>query len=135
MQNSYEWCLQNLQLLRTTVNWCWWRFTHSLCHGSNILGCTHCFLVFTLLFIDEDASFFHFFHKITNIRGWRWFSSFKIHTQFSHIFCNISQRCSTTFVQRKDKTYYLSSKTKLKCYHYVRWRTQYKISLLIARLK
>ena len=41
-------------------------------------------------FIDEDASFFHSFHKITNIRSWRCFSSSKIRTQFSHTFCNIS---------------------------------------------
>ena len=31
--------------------------------------------------------FFHFFHKITNIRSWRCFSSSKICTQFSHSFC------------------------------------------------
>ena len=90
MQNSSQWCLRNVQLLRTTVNWCWWRFTHTFCHSSNILGCTHCFWLFTLWFIDEDASFFHFFHKITNIRSWRCFSSSKIRTQFSHTFCNIT---------------------------------------------
>ena len=46
------------------------------------------FLDFHALVIDEDASFFHFFfHKITNI----WcFSSFKIFTQCSHTFCNIT---------------------------------------------
>ena len=41
-------------------------------------------------FIDENASFFHFFHKITNIWSWRCFSSFQILTQFSHTFCNIT---------------------------------------------
>ena len=42
--NASQWCLRNVQLLRTTVNWCWWwRFTHTFCHRSNILGCTHCF--------------------------------------------------------------------------------------------
>ena len=66
MQNSSQWCLRNVQLLRTTMNWCWWLFTHTFCHSSNIFGCIHCF---TLWFIDEDASFFHFFHKITNIRS------------------------------------------------------------------
>ena len=40
------------------------------------------FCLFTVWFIDEDASFFHFFHNITNIRSWRCLSSSKIHTQF-----------------------------------------------------
>ena len=48
------------------------------------------FLLFTLWFIDEDASLFHFFHKIMNIRSWRCFSSSKIRKQYSHTFCNIS---------------------------------------------
>ena len=90
MQNSFKWCFRNVQLLWTTVNWCWWRFTHSFCHSSNILGCTHGFWLFTLCFINEDATFFHFFHKITNIRSWRCFSSSKVRTQFSHTFCNIT---------------------------------------------
>ena len=89
-QNSSQWCLRNSQLLRTTVNWC--------CRSSNILGCTHYFWLFTLWFIDEEASFFHFFYKITNIRSWRCFSSFKI-------------------VWRKDKTNYLRNQTWAKCYH------------------
>ena len=80
MRNSSQWCLWNVQLLRTTVNWCWWRFTHTLCHNSNILGCMHCFWLFTRWFIDEDASFFYFFHKITNIWSWPCFISSKIHT-------------------------------------------------------
>ena len=33
--------------------------------------------------------YFTFFHKITNIRSWRCFSSSKIRKQFSHTFCNI----------------------------------------------
>ena len=53
----------NVKLLRKTWNWCWWRFTHSFCHNSNILGCTHCHWLLTLWFIDEDASFFHFFSQ------------------------------------------------------------------------
>ena len=40
------------------------------------------FWLFTLWFIDEDASFFHFFQK-TNIKSWRCFSSSKI--RFAHI--------------------------------------------------
>ena len=70
---------------------CWERrcFTHIFCHKSNILGCTHCFWLFTLWFIDEGASFLHFFLKLKNIRSWRCFSSSKIRTQFSHTFCNI----------------------------------------------
>ena len=77
---------ENFQVLRTTVNWCWWRFTHSFYHSSNILRCTHCFWLFMLWFIYEDASFFYFFHKITNLRSWRCFSSSKIRPQFSHTF-------------------------------------------------
>ena len=30
MQNSSQWCIRNVQLLRTAVNWCWWCFTHTL---------------------------------------------------------------------------------------------------------
>ena len=59
MHNSSQWCFRNVQLLRTTVNWCWWRFIYTFCHSNNILGCTHCFWLITLWFIDEDASFFH----------------------------------------------------------------------------
>ena len=73
--------------LRTTVNWCWWRFTHTFCHSSNILRCRHCFWLFTLCFIDEDASFFH--KKRTNIRSRRCFSFSNIRKEFSHTFCNI----------------------------------------------
>ena len=29
IQNSSQWCLRNVQLWRTTVTWCWWRFTHT----------------------------------------------------------------------------------------------------------
>ena len=76
--NSSQWCLRNVKLLKTTVNWCWWRFTHTFCHSNNILGYTHCFWLFSLWFIDEDVSLFQFFHKITNIRSWRCFSSSKI---------------------------------------------------------
>ena len=75
LQNSSQWCLRNVQLLRTKVNWYWWRFTHTFCHNSNILGCMHCFWLF---------------HKITNIRSWLCLSSYKIRTQFSNIFCNIT---------------------------------------------
>ena len=48
--------------------------------------------VFDLWGLDEDASFLHFFHKITNIRSCRCFSSSKIRTQFSFhfTFCNIT---------------------------------------------
>ena len=43
MQNTSQWWLQKVQLLRTAVNWCWWRITHTFCHNSNILGCAHSF--------------------------------------------------------------------------------------------
>ena len=48
------------------------------------------FWLFTLWFLDEDASFFYFFQKITKIRSWWCFSSSKIRTQFSHAFRNNS---------------------------------------------
>ena len=64
--------------------------THTFCHSSNIFGCMHCFWLFTLWFIDEDASFFHFFHKTTNVRSWRCFSFSKIRMQYSYTFCNIN---------------------------------------------
>ena len=74
---SSQWCLRNVQLLKTTVNWCWWRFTHTFCLGSNILLCTHCFRLFMLWFNDEDASF---------VWSWRCFSSFKsLYAIFAHI--------------------------------------------------
>ena len=57
-QNSSQLCLRNVQLLRTTLIWCWWRFTYTFCCSSNILGCTHGFWLFTLWFIEEHASFF-----------------------------------------------------------------------------
>ena len=81
MQNLSQWCPRNVHLLRTTVNWCWCRFAHTFCHSSNIFGCTHCFWLFTLWFIDEDASFFHSFHNTKTGRNFRthsttlpWFS-------------------------------------------------------------
>ena len=61
MQNSSQWCLQNDQLLRTVVNWCWWRFAHTFCHNSNILGCTHCFWLFTF-FLFISVIFFLWTH-------------------------------------------------------------------------
>ena len=88
MQNSSQWCLRNVPLLRTTVNWCWWRFTQNFCRSNNILGCTTWFWLFKLWLIDEEANFLHFFHNITNIKSWRCFSSSKIRTQFAHTFCN-----------------------------------------------
>ena len=72
MQNSSLWWLRKVQLLRSMVKWCWWRFTHTFSHSSNIIGCTH--LVYR----------------------WGWWSriyaadSAKIRTQFSHTFCNIT---------------------------------------------
>ena len=90
MQNSSEWCLWNVQLLRSTVNRCWSRFKHTFYHISNIHGCMHCFWLSRLWFIYEDASFFHFLHKITNMRSWRCFSFSKIRTQFLRTFCNIT---------------------------------------------
>ena len=86
MQYSYQWCLRNVQLLRTTANWCWWHFTHTLSATAAIFW----FWLFTLWFVDKNATFFHFFHKIANIRSWRCFSSSKIRMQFSHTFCNIT---------------------------------------------
>ena len=47
------------------------------------------FLAFHAL-VYRWRCFIHFFHKITNIRGWRCISSSKIPTKFSHTFCNIT---------------------------------------------
>ena len=85
MQNSPQWRLPNVQL---NDNELMLMALHA--HFRNILGYAHCFWLFTLWFIHEDASFFHFFHKVTHIRSWRCFFSSKIRTQFSHTFCNIA---------------------------------------------
>ena len=42
------------------------------------------------MIVCHIISFFNFFHKIANIRSWRCFSSFRIYTQFSLTFCNIT---------------------------------------------
>ena len=78
MQNSSQCCLRYVQLLRTTMNWCWWRFKHTFCHSSNVFGFTYYFFGFSRFSLSiEDASFFHFFffffffsHNITNIQSW-----------------------------------------------------------------
>ena len=59
--------------------------TLSACHSNNILRCTHYFWLFTLWFIDDDVSFFHFF-SLDNEHT----DSSKVHTQFSHTFCYIT---------------------------------------------
>ena len=38
MQTSSQWCLRNVHLLRTTVNWCWWRFIHTLSATATIFS-------------------------------------------------------------------------------------------------
>ena len=63
MQNSSQWCLRNIQLLRTTVNWCWWRFTYTFWHNSNILGCTHCLWLFSFGLSIGMPIFSLFSHK------------------------------------------------------------------------
>ena len=119
LQNQFYFVI----LLRMTMIWCWWRFTHTCCHSSNILECTHCFWLFMLWFIDENASFIHFFHKI-----WRWFSSSNIFTQFSHIFCKVISQYIPALFKRantyirfadkiSDKTNCLSNQTWAMCYH------------------
>ena len=111
---------------------CWERWcidVDGASYSSNILWCTHCFFwLFTLWFIDEDASFLHFFHKITNIQSWWCFSSSKIHSQFSHTFCNITMifkviseyfsalfNLYTTIFVRQDQTNYLWNQTWARC--------------------
>ena len=56
MQNFSQWCLRNVQLLRTTVNWCWWRFKHAFLYNSIILLCT-LFFAFQALSMRMPASF------------------------------------------------------------------------------
>ena len=50
-----------------------------------------------------------FFHKITNIRSRRYFSSSKIRTQFSHTFCAIF----SSFVQAYAQPYSFGGRIKL----------------------
>ena len=45
--------------------------------------------VFTLWFIDEDVSFFHFFHKITNIRLLFFQNPYAIFTHILHFYHNL----------------------------------------------
>ena len=76
--------LNDVQSLRTTAT-----YTHFLPqhHDSRVYAL---FLAFHALVYRGGWQFFHFFHKITNIRRWRCFSSSESRTQFSHIFCNIT---------------------------------------------
>ena len=91
--------------------------THTSATAAIFSGVRTVFGFFTLWFIDEDVSFFHFFHKITN--------NFHTHPEtipwFSKLCRNISKHCSsvyrTIFVRRKDKTIYLSNQAWAKCYH------------------
>ena len=64
--------------------------SHTLSATTTIFSGVRTDFSFSRFVIDEDASFFHSFHKITNIRSWRCFCSSKIRTQFSHTFCNIT---------------------------------------------
>ena len=64
--------------------------THTFCYSSNVLDCTRYFWLFTVWFIDEDASFFHFFDKIMNILSWR-SSSFLFFQNPYAIFAHILQ--------------------------------------------
>ena len=82
MQNSSKWWLRNVHLLRTTVELMLMAF-----HIHILPQQQYSVLAF---YRRGYASFFHYFHKITNIRSWRCFSSSKIRTQFSHIFCNVT---------------------------------------------
>ena len=71
---------------------CWERRWIDVDGTSRILSATAAIFsgARTVFGFSPVASFFHFFHKISNIRSWRWFSSSKIRTQFSHIFFNIT---------------------------------------------
>ena len=62
MQNSAEWCLRNVQLLKITVNWCWWHFSHTFCHSSNILVYA-LFLAFHALVYRWGCQFLSFFSQ------------------------------------------------------------------------
>ena len=73
MQNSSQWCLWNVQLLRTTVNWCWW-----------------CTLSATVVMFSVVRTIFGFSRQFLslflqqNTPSWRCFFSSKIRMQFSH---------------------------------------------------
>ena len=116
MQNSS-------QLLRTTVNLCWWRFTHPFCHNSNILEGMQCFWLFTLWFIDEDANFFHFFsqdNEHTELTVLLFFQNpyaiFAYILQHYHDFQS-KVAIFPSVVQAQARTNYLSNQTWAKLYN------------------
>ena len=110
-QNLAQWCLRKIQLLRTTVNWFWWHFTHTFCHSSNILWSRLLrlvFLAFQALVYRCGFPFISLFsYKVMNIRSWRWFSSSKMRTQFSQTFFNI------TMVFKLMSQYFLALFTRI----------------------
>ena len=88
MQNSSQWCLRNVLRRWIDVDGA----SHTLSGTAAIFSDVCIVFGFSRfgLSMRMPASFFHFFHKITNIRSWRCFSFSKIRTQFSHTFCNIT---------------------------------------------
>ena len=86
MQNSSQWCLRKRRWIDVDGV-----YAHFLSQQqySRVYALFLAFYAMVWV-IDEEASFFHFVHKITNIRNWRCFSSSNIRTQFSHTFCNIT---------------------------------------------
>ena len=129
-------CLHNRQDQNELQQKRWFFFAKIVICCKSIAGplsrYTHCFWLFTLWFIDEDARFFHFFsqdNEHTEQTMLLFFQNpctqFRTHSAtlpwFSEKCRNISQLCSsvyiTIFVWRKDKTNCLPKQTWAKCYH------------------
>ena len=139
MQNSSQWCSRNVQLLRTTVNWCWWRFTHTFCHSSNILGCTHC-LVFHALVYWWGCQFLSLFSQDsehTELTVLLFFQNpraiFAHVVQHYHDFqSNVAIFPSVVQAYRPPVKSDMSMRHVTSWKKNIRWRTQYKIILNVS---
>ena len=82
IKSGLTWCILFKPLVIQAVSW---RFIHTICHNSNILGCTHGFFAFHAL-----------------VYWWGCQVYFK----------RCSSVYTTIFVRRKDKTNYLSNQIR-----------------------
>ena len=143
IQNSSQWCFRNVQLLRTTVNWYWCRFTHTIVHSSNILGWGCQFL----LLISQD-------NENTELMVFFFFQN--PYTIFAHILQYYHDFESNVVIFLSDveayiQTYSSGGRIKLiicqirhelsitiheisASWKNVRWRTQYNIASLNINL-
>ena len=80
MGNNFIHDLTMYGFIPRSLIWCWWRFTYTFCHSSNILGCTQCFWLFTLWFIDFFQNPYAIFAHIL-----QHYHDFQIPALFKHI--------------------------------------------------